>query len=416
MNVIGLALIVALSALGNTGCADLVPSKDVEPTFARAAVSREKDRLRVTVVVLTEAESKQYFRRPLERDGIQAIWVKVENRNDYPVWMLPRFTDPDYFSPLEVAYVNHWPLSNDFNRKVDSIFKDHAVAWRVAPGATNSGFLFVSVSEGAKYVNIELWHTKGVTDIGFYVELPSGHFDYEEADFAALYSQNQIQELTIGRLRQKLEALPCCTAGSKGGRGDPVNIVLIGAANDVFSALVREGWDPTHALNVGAVQKTVTAFLLGYRYRYSPVSSLYLFDRPQDVAFQKARTTIHQRNHMRLWLSPYTYRGKPVWVGQISRDIGVRFTLSSPSFTTHKIDPEVDDARDYLVQDLLASESLEALGYVKGVGPATSEAPRENLTGDNYFTDGLRAVVSISSRRVDANEIEYIRWEPLPNL
>jgi len=61
---------------------------------------------------------------------------------------------------------------------------------------------------------------------------------------------------------------------------------------------------------------------------------------------------------MRLWLSPYTYRSKPVWIGQISRDIGLRFTLRSAFLTTHKIDPQVDETRDYLVQDLLASESL----------------------------------------------------------
>jgi len=85
MNLIGLVLIVALSIFGDIGCADLLPSKDVDPTFARAALSREKHHVRVTVVVLTEAESKQYFRRPLEREGIQAIWLKIENRNDYPV-------------------------------------------------------------------------------------------------------------------------------------------------------------------------------------------------------------------------------------------------------------------------------------------------------------------------------------------
>src|SRR6202023_1477033 len=130
---------------------------------------------------------------------------------------------------------------------------------------------------------------------------------------------------------------------------------------------------------------------------------------------QKARRTIHQRNHMRLWLSPYTYRSKPVWIGQISRDIGLRFSLRSAFLTTHKIDPQVDEARDYLVQDLLASESLEWLAYVKGVGPVSAEAPRENVTGDAYFTDGLRAVAAVSSSRVPADEVKYIDWEPLPN-
>ena len=56
-----------------------------------------------------------------------------------------------------------------------------------------------------------------------------------------------------------------------------------------------------------------------------------MFGRPQDLALQKARDNIHQRNHLRLWLSPMRYHGKQVWVGQISRDIGSRLTIHSPT-------------------------------------------------------------------------------------
>jgi len=410
-----IAVLALLTAFNLLGCASITPANDSTPTFIRAAETKEKDNVRVAVAVLTEAESREYFERPLEPGGVQAIWLRVENRNSFPVWILPRFTDPDYFSALEVAYRNHSAFSNSFNQKVDAAFEKYAIPWRVVPGGTNTGFLFVNVSEGAKFVNVELWHSKGVIDVGFYLELPSGYFDYEKADFVALYQPSQIRDLTIDQLRQVLERLPCCTGNRRGAYGDPVNVILIGANDDIFSALARQGWDPTHALGAGTVRKTLQAFLLGYRYRYSPVSSLYLFDRRQDVTFQKARRTIHQRNHMRLWLSPYTYRGKPVWVGQISRDIGLRFTLRSPFLTTHKIDPQVDEARDYLVQDLLASESLQWLAYVKGVGPASPEAPRENLTGDAYFTDGLRTVAAVSSSRVPASEVNYVGWEALPN-
>jgi len=331
------------------------------------------------------------------------------------VWILPRFTDPDYFSALEVAYRNHSVFSNKFNQKVDDTFRKYAIPWRVAPGKANTGFLFVNLSEGAKFVNVELWHSKGVIDVGFYLELPSGHFDYEQTDLISLYEANRLNDLTIEQLRRVLERLPCCTDDRAAANGDPANVILIGNDDDIFSALVRQGWDPTHALGAATIKKTFQSFLLGRRYRYSPVSRLYFFDRQQDVAFQKARATVHQRNHMRLWLSPYTYRGQPVWVAQISRDIGIRFTLRSAFFTTHKIDPQVDEARDYLVQDLLASESLEWLAYVKGVGFVSPEAPRENLTGDVYFTDGLRAVVAISRTRVPADEVTFVRWESLPN-
>jgi LssY C-terminus len=32
------------------------------------------------------------------------------------------------------------------------------------------------------------------------------------------------------------------------------------------------------------------------------------------------------------------FEGKPVWVGQVSRDIGVRFTLATWNLVTHRID------------------------------------------------------------------------------
>src|ERR1700736_5104596 len=100
----GLAFLTAFNILG---CASIKPAKDSTPTFIRAAETKEKDNVRVAVAVLTEAESREYFGRPLEPGGIQAIWLMVENRNGFPEWILPRFTDPDYFSALEVAYRNH---------------------------------------------------------------------------------------------------------------------------------------------------------------------------------------------------------------------------------------------------------------------------------------------------------------------
>ena len=88
------------------------------------------------------------------------------------------------------------------------------------------------------------------------------------------------------------------------------------------------------------------------------VSALYVFGRPQDVAIQRACTSIQERNHLRLWLAPMRYEDQPVWIGQISRDIGVRFTRKT--ITTHKIDPDVDETRDFLIQDLWYSQGLKS--------------------------------------------------------
>jgi len=155
-----------------------------------------------------------------------------------------------------------------------------------------------------------------------------------------------------------------------------------------------------------ALWKMLRSTLSGTEYRYSPVSSLYTFGRPQDVALQKARTSIDERNHMRLWLTPVRHEGKPLWIGQISRDIGVHFTRKT--VTTHKIDPDVDETRDFLAEDLAYAQGLARMGYVPGVGAAAYDQPRGNLTGDPYFTDGNRLLMWVSDSPVSIDEVEVV--------
>ena len=132
----------------------------------------------------------------------------------------------------------------------------------------------------------------------------------------------------------------------------------------------------------------------------------------QDAAFQKARGSIHERNHFRLWLAPIRYAGKMVWVGQISRDIGVRFTTKT--ITTHKIDPDVDETRIFLIQNLWYTGGLQKFAFVSGVGEAPLSRPRQNLTGDPYVTDGLRAVLWVLGQPVPFDAVEFIGWDIPP--
>jgi hypothetical protein len=143
------------------------------------------------------------------------------------------------------------------------------------------------------------------------------------------------------------------------------------------------------------------------------MSALYLYGRPQDVGLQKARQTVDERNHLRLWLSPLRYKGMAVYVGQISRDIGVKLTTKSPTLTTHEIDPDVDEARDYLIQDLMESQKVAKIGFVEGVGKATPENPRYNLTDSPYWTDGLRAVFVFTENKTALDQIEFFNWRKL---
>ena len=142
----------------------------------------------------------------------------------------------------------------------------------------------------------------------------------------------------------------------------------------------------------------------------APVSSLHALGRKQDIALQRGRSTISQRNHMRLWLAPFRCEGKPVWIGQVSRDIGVKLTSKSPTLTTHVIDPVVDESREYLLQSLLLHEAVDRFAFVRGVGAATLDEPRHNLTGDPYITDGMRMVVWLSEKPVVPENAINLGW------
>jgi hypothetical protein len=105
------------------------------------------------------------------------------------------------------------------------------------------------------------------------------------------------------------------------------------------------------------------------------------------------------------------FRDKPVWVGQISRDIGVIFAPKSWTLTTHKIDSDVDEARNGLIGDLAYSQGVVKFGFVTGVGQALRSEPRRNLMDDTYYTDGLRAVLWFEHRPRSLADLEFIDWE-----
>jgi hypothetical protein len=150
-------------------------------------------------------------------------------------------------------------------------------------------------------------------------------------------------------------------------------------------------------------------------YPVAPVSNLYLFGRKQDFALQRARASIAQRNHMRFWLAPFSHNGKQVWVGQISRDIGVKLTTKAPTLTTHVIDPEVDLTREYLLHSLLAEGFVHSFGFVDGSRAATPENPATNLTGDPWFSDGMRLVILLTPDPIPYREVRSLQWDRSSN-
>jgi hypothetical protein len=413
LHLLYVAFIFIIAAYGCTIYQRPRPIHDV--SFQERSQSKVNGDVRVTVAVLSAEESRQLFGVNLAGQDIQPVWVRVQNADTIAYWLMSAGLDPDYFSPLEAAYAFHGTIGSSVNEKIDDHFRVMNFRNPIAPGTSVSGFIFTNRDEGTKVVDIDLISYGKAKFFTFFVSIPGIKADYHEVDFDTLYSENEIVDLNENQLRTALENLPCCATNEEGtDNGDPLNLVLIGSREDMSAAFVRRGWLPAEQTYGKAVWKTIKSFIFGTRYRYSPVSPLYLYGRQQDFAGQKPRHTVHERNHLRMWLSPMRYQRKPVWIGQISRDIGVRFTFKTWPPVTHKIDPDIDEAMYALMEDLVYSQQLAKVGWVKGVGKATRAKPRHNLTGDPYFTAGLRAVLLFDRRPHSFKEIEIFNWKESP--
>ena len=400
------------------GCATTQAPSSFEPRsineirFRDRAQSKYDSDVRVWATVPTADEAREIFHADLIRREIQPIWVKVENHSDHTYYLMSTAADPKYYSPLEAAYAVSSGLSLSHRNDMEHYFRAMNFRNPILPHTAVSGFIFTNHDEGEKVVQIDLIAAERVKFFTFFLQIPGMRVDYRMVDFNKLYPEKQIVELDEKSLRAALEELPCCTTNEEGTDfGDPINLVIIGDFMDIAAAFARRGWLPAAETYATAVWKTIKSFLFGSRYRYSPVSPLYFFDRHQDFARQKPRRSIHERNHLRLWYSPFRYQGKPVFVGQVSRDIGVRFTMKARPPITHKIDPDVDEARHALVEDLIFSQRLAEVGFVKGVGFSRPSSPRTNLTGDPYFTDGYRTVLILDEGPIALDEIKSLNWE-----
>ncbi len=403
------------------GCAGgFEPDGIEEVGFLERAQSEEDQGIRVTVAVPSRAETRDLFGLSLWARGIQPVWIEIENRRMGHVSFLPVGLDPEYFTPMETSTIDLviGDTPKKSQERVSQYFHQQSMGLGVAPGETRSGFLFTSLDEGTKSFNVDIATVSGegrdvVVSFTFFVPVPGLRLDHSDVEWEKLYSDEEIVDLDEQELVAALDSAVCCTRDKKDRDwGDPLNLVVIGDIDDIYYAFMRAGWDETETTYRGSAIKTISSFFSGGEYRYSPVSALYVFGRPQDVALQKARSNIHERNHLRLWMSRYRHRGKPVWLGQISRDIGVRFTTRT--ITTHKIDPDVDETREYLLENLAYNQAVAKMGYVDGVGAAPRDAPRANLTGDPYFTDGKRLVLWLSGKPTTIADLEVLDWGDPP--
>jgi hypothetical protein len=375
----GLRLLLLVALLGVSACASFKPVPLEELTFRERAEGEGKNGLRVAVSVLNREESRQAFGVNLEKRGIQPVWVEIENRTDKSFWFMMSGLDPNYFSAHEAAYMNHYFMGGSTNARMDAYFSDLGIEQLVGPGKTESGFVFANETVGTKEVRVRLYGQQDVRDFHFFVSIPGVVSEWDEKDLDLIASQTEKNIEDEAELAEILRDLPCCTQRENGtGEGDPLNLVMIGDGR-IIKAFVTAGWDEA-------------IFQQDFR---SMFGAAYLYGRPPDVQFQKARRRVDSVTRVQLWITPYRYHGEPVIVGSVGRNI----------------DPDVDEAAQYLAEDLASAGLIATYGRVPGVGFVSRDAPRRNFANAPYWTRGDRSVLLLSQELVEFAEIARFPWE-----
>ena len=202
--------------------------------------------------------------------------------------------------------------------------------------------------------------------------------------------------------------VPSYTITGDGLPGDPVNLALVGAAEQLRAAYETAGWSEADRLSIASSWRMVRAFLLNRPYPTAPFSTLFLFGRAQDVGFQKAiDDSPRKRHHVRFWGLPLEHveetldtpafwsaaprpdeREQVLWVGAATKDTGISLTRLTFQIT-HATDADTNEERDFIISELQSHKVIENVHFhAAGERLAVGRVNR-------YITDGEISIANL---------------------
>lgn len=371
-------------------------------TFFDRAVEQVQGSYRVRAVVPDADEAERLFGIPVYDRGIQPVWLEVTNQSDVAARLTLSSIDPKYFSPLEVAYIHRKRFSEDGWKDLELWLYENALPRRIAPQQSVSGFVFTHLERGTKAFNVDIFDTGGVDyeTLSFFVQVPGFVPDHASVDFDALYDSREILDVDTDGLRELLYDVPCCTLDRAGERrGRPVNVFIVAEGKNLLRALLRAGWSET-------------AYARDEDYLNA---AEHFFGRVPDAIFRKGRDNTTERLELNLWMAPVRVSGKVLWVGQVRHALG-RFLELGERFFGVNLDPDVNEGRNYLLQDLWYAQSLQHWAWSGSGIEVPREEPATDFAGKPWFTtDEHRIVLWVADEPIALPQATPVDWlRPAP--
>lgn len=221
--------------------------------------------------------------------------------------------------------------------------------------------------------------------------------------------------IRLWRIVRPADHLPLYCVTPDGFASDPINIGIVATRYELIQAMEKAGWYVADPHTPRFLVRNILATVLGWSYPNAPVSSLYLFGRKQDIAFEiPIDGNAGSRHHVRFWAT--TYEGRQplsfktihwhhrrahvqgdnlLWVGAASLDIGLGFIRHNLQLT-HMIDPDTNRERELIVHQLKSQKLIKKVSYIK-LGEPYRLINR--VLHGSLHTDGQMAIINLHKKR-----------------
>lgn len=187
------------------------------------------------------------------------------------------------------------------------------------------------------------------------------------------------------RLMAPAKHLPLYCTTPDGFASDPINIGLIGSRRQLVETMEAAGWQIARPITPRSITHTMYAIIFDRSFPTTPMSSLYLFGRKQDISFE--RELIEEgrghRQHVRFWATslidledagPIKVKhlnhkerqaaDKLLWAGAASHDIGITFAKGVLQLT-HAVASNTNYARGTIIRQLESLDLAKLLSLIR---------------------------------------------------
>jgi hypothetical protein len=198
-----------------------------------------------------------------------------------------------------------------------------------------------------------------------------------------------------------LGKIPRRVSDPDGRPGDMVNVLIVGTQDQLVQVFTASGWVQVDKTVGNTALNAVMDSLEKKDYLTMPMSTLFLFNRPQEYGFAHGEPVkvAMSRNHLRVWKSPYEVDGRPLWCVAATHDTGFERDQRNNG-VTHKIDPAIDGEREYV------NGTLSETGFVvqrDHVTPADPLTTAKTATGGEFHSDGRILVLVLGKTTSKSN-------------